>query len=515
MSIRPIGPTFAAVLMLLATVGAAWAEPLPEPVPAPGHYKNATENSKSPIPNLTRQTAACWWLLFDDPALNRLECHAIAANQDLQQSVARVLQAREQVQTAAADFFPHLDAPLRASRERTTNNGPLQRGQFIGNPAAFSSVMSPAQAALFQDLFNRPITTQPLSSTYNDFRAPLRLTYELDVFGRIRASYRQAQANASATEADRRAVQLSLTAQVATQYFALRSSDAQVALLRRTLDARESTVKLQDERVKAGAANELDLLRAQGERDNTERDLNDAIRLRAETENALALLCGSVASEFRLPPQPLENHAPPAVPSGLPAALMTRRPDMVEAEKKLAAAAEGIGIAHAALLPDFSIEGDAGFESAQFDELLEGQSRSLAVFGTVSIPIFEGGRNLANLRAARARREEALAAYQQTALTAFREVEDALIDLRQRTEQTHIDERATATARRVESLSWQRYNEGEENYFEVIDAQRQLLGAELSGVQSLNARYAATVDLVRALGGNYKQEAPKPGGPAR
>jgi multidrug efflux system outer membrane protein len=182
---------------------------------------------------------------------------------------------------------------------------------------------------------------------------------------------------------------------------------------------------------------------------------------------------------------------------------LAQRPDLAEAERKLQAASEGIRAARAELLPTFNIEGDAGTESAHFDQAFEGQSRTWMVAGTVSIPIFEGDRNVANLRAAHARQEEALAAYHQTALTAFKEVENALVDLRQRAQQAEFNEQAALNAGHVAALSQQRYQEGEVSYFEVIDAQRLLLGAELTRVQTLNARYAATVELVRALGGNY------------
>jgi len=186
---------------------------------------------------------------------------------------------------------------------------------------------------------------------------------------------------------------------------------------------------------------------------------------------------------------------------------MVQRPDLIEAERKIAAASEGVRVARAQLLPTLDLEGDAGYESARFNQLFEGQSRTWSAMVEVQIPIFEGGRNAANLRAARQRRDEALAAYREATLTAFKEVENALADLRLRATQAEARERAVKNARHVLDLSQQRYTEGAVEYFDVIDAQRLLLDAELSRIQTLAARYAATVELVRALGGAYEEAA--------
>ena len=333
------------------------------------------------------------------------------------------------------------------------------------------------------------------------------MSYELDFFGRIRHTYGQARASAQASEAERRAVELRLSAEVATDYFALRALDSEVEVFHRTVDLRLQAAHLQQKRLDAGMASKLDYSRAEVELDNTDADLNDTIRERAEMENALAALCGHAASDFRIPANPLGNIPPPAVPAGVPSALLTQRPDLIEAERRLAAASEGMDAARADLFPTVNIQGNFGYESAQFDQLFEDRSHIWSVTAGVSVPIFEGGRNAANLKAARARRDEAFAAYQQTAVTAFKEAENALIDLRQRISQSDTRERAVANSKLVLDGSEQRYLEGAVNYFEVIDAQRLFLNAELSRVQTMNARYAATVELVRAFGGKF--EAPE------
>jgi multidrug efflux system outer membrane protein len=458
----------------------------------PARFK--TENGGGASASFTGGPDAPWWRIFNDAALGRLEEKAIAANQDLRQSVALVEQAREQARVAEADFFPSLTAPLQAERLRTTNTGPIITSRLAGNGAALlGSAASTAPA--FQ--------AQALSETTNDFQARLSLSYEIDVFGRIRHTYGEAAANARASAADRQAVRLSLTAQVAANYFALRALDSEVAILERTCRLRDDAVQIQQERVNAGKATDMDLSRAQLEQANTEADLSDAIERRAESENALALLCGQPASDFHVAPEPLEQVRPPALPAAVPAQLLTQRPDLIEARHRLIASNEGIGAARAELFPTFNISANYGYESAEFDQLLENQSHIWSITGGVSVPIFEGGRNAANLKAAKARRDAAAAAYNQTALTAFEEAENALSALRQRASEAAARDRAAESARRVFDASQKSYQQGAIDYFEVIDAQRGLLNAEVSQVQTLDARYSATIDLIRAMGGCY------------
>jgi multidrug efflux system outer membrane protein len=410
--------------------------------------------------------------------------------------VSRVLEARAQARQAAADFYPTLNAPLNVTRERSTNTGPVTRSRIIGSGFFPTTGVG---GETIPDTF----AGQALTNTFNDFQAQLSLSYEIDVFGRIRHTYGQALASAQATEAERRAVELSLTAQVAANYFNLRSIDSQTEILRRTVKVRGDAVQIQGERVKAGAASDLDLSRAQLEQANTEASLAGIVQQRNAAENALAVLCGRPASEFHLAPRELGDHSPPAIPAGIPAQLLTQRPDLIEAERKFAGSSEGVKTAHAQFLPTFIVQANYGYESANSDEWFQGQSRTWSITGGISIPIFEGGRNVANLKGARARLDEASAAYKQTALTAFREAEDALNALRQQSIQAAARNQATQSARRVFTASDKSYREGAINYFEVIDAERALLDAELSEAQTLGARYEATIDLIRALGGGY------------
>lgn len=463
---------------------------------------------------------AAWWKIFKDATLDSLEGQAAASNQDIARAVARIEVARTQTRITAADFLPRVEFNPSYERLRTTNTGPKGKAQIIGNPSGLLGAFgggAGSTTVITTPTNGTATSTVPaflsrgLSTTYSDYRAPLTLRYELDVFGRIRHAYASARASQQAIEADRRQIALSLSAEVAASYFALRAFDSEVAVLRRSVGLRRDAVQINNERVSNGVANPLDLSRARVELENTEADIQDALRQRDETENRLAELCGQPASDFHLLVRPLEEVRLPAVPAGVPSTLLARRPDLAEAERQLAAATESIGSARAQFLPTFDIQGSAGFESSIGDRLFDADNRALSILGTINVPIFEGGRNVANLRAAKAQRDEAVAAYRATAITAFKEVENALADLRRRAAQAESRQRASAAAADVLDRSQKRYIEGAINYFDVVDAERSLLATDLNRVQTLDARFAATIDLVRALGGSWERPSPSGG----
>ena len=507
--VRPILPLAALFLAGATPVVCAQPTPAPPAVATPARFKNSA--SAAPSGPATATSADDWWRVFHDRVLDFLERQAADSNQDLRQTVARIEQARQGTRQAAADLYPRVDSDLSFNRQRTTNTGPIGRAEIIGNPAAFTSLFGGTATT-----GNGTTTTvtvpagrfpafssQPLSVTFNDFRVPLTVSYEIDVFGRLRHTLNSAKADAQAAEADRRAVALGLGAEVATAYYGLRALDSEADVLRSSLNLRQDAVRLSQERVNAGVAGPLDLARARVELDNTQADAEDVLRQRAEVENNLAALCGQPASTFHLPPRPLEQSAPPAIPAGVPMQLLARRPDLAEAGFRVASADERIGAARAQFLPSFNIQGSAGLESAYDNQLFDAQSRALSVLGTIHLPIFEGGRNLADLRAARARRDEAEANYRATAITAYKEVETALSDLRRRAAQADARRRAVTDAGQVLGLSQKRYLEGATNYLDVVDAQRLQLGADINAVQTLDARFAATIALVRAIGGAW------------
>jgi outer membrane protein, multidrug efflux system len=485
-------------LFPIPVIGALWwagcaqafaALPTPNPaeeITVPSAFKGALPSR----PELAAgDKGTPWWGMFADPVLDRLEDQAVQSNQDLQAAISRVSEARAAASEAAADLYPKVSAPLEASRQHTTNTGPVTTSRLVGSG--------------FGPGFPTSFAGQALQNTYSDFQAPLTVGYEIDVFGRVAHAHSQARANADASLADREGVRLSLTSQVAANYFALRAADSAVAVLQRTAGLRTDAEQIQGQRLKAGSATDVDLLRAKVESANTQADLADAVQERAELENALAELCGQSASTFHLDARPLDLQAPPPVPVTVPAQLLSQRPDLVEAELRVAAANEGVKAARAEFYPAISLQGGYGFESSQDNQLLENQSHTWSIAGAINIPIFDGGRNSADLRLARSKNDEAIESYRATALRAFREVEDALSALRQRAAQAEARMRAADDARRVYEASQRSYTDGGLSYFEVIDSQRVLLSAELAQVRTLSGRYAATVDLVRATGGGF------------
>ena len=492
-----------AFFRIAVMVGLAWAVPAfsgqttgsgngAASIVVPQQFKSdSLPNWQDQAPEPNSQGATSWWTVFGDGVLNQLEERALVANQDLQGAISRVIEARAEASAVASGLYPKVTAPLLATRLHTTNTGPVTTSRIIGN-----GLFSVAPGTTFGG--------QALSNTFNDLQVPLALGYEVDVFGRVRHAYGQARANAEASLADRMGVKLSLTAQVAAIYFALRSADSEVAVLQHTVGLRAEAEQLQGQRVKGGTASDVELLRARVESANTEADLIDAVQKRAQLEDALAELCGENASSFHLSPQPLNEQAPPPVPATIPAQLLSQRPDLVEAESRIISANEGVKAARAQFYPVLSVQAGYGFESSQTNQLLENQSHTWSIAGAINIPIFDGGRNAADLKVARSRDEQAYIAYRETALRAFREVEDALSNLRERATQADARKRAADDARRVFEASQRSYSEGGMSYFEVIDSQRVLLNAELSKVRTLSGRYLATVDLIRALGGGFE-----------
>jgi len=409
-----------------------------------------------------------WWTLFNDPELNALESRAVGANQDLQRALARVSEARAIARVSKADRFPTLSASGGYSRNRSSEN-------------VENSLPEPEY-----DLFSHTVD----------------VSYELDVWGRVRRHVEAAEADATAVATDLQVVLLTLTADVARHYQLLRSLDNERAVMEATISLRRDTVQLQQTRYQAGLINDVDVTRARTEQATVEADLQAIVRERAQIEHALAVLCGQAPAEFSITPRTTQV-VPPEVPAGLPSALMERRPDIVEAEQRLQAANARIGASQAEFFPKITLTSTAGIASADLGTLVDWPSR-LASFGpSITIPLFEGGRNQANLKAAQARYEQAVAGYRGTILQAFREVEDSLTDLSTLAFQADAVSRALTSARETFSLTSERYERGLSSYLDVVDAQRAALQAERQDVQLRGQQAVSAIRLAKALGGGW------------
>ncbi|MBA4147374.1 MAG: multidrug efflux RND transporter permease subunit [Verrucomicrobia bacterium] len=443
---------------------------------APAAYKNVSTNDlgqwkeATPLDHLPK---GAWWEIFDDAQLNELQQRATSANQELRAAVARVDQARATARVTRADLLPTLDSNPSWRRER----------------------FSPNQEPSFGDI------------TANTFRAPLDLSYEVDLWGRVRRGFESARANAQASEASLQNVLLTLQADLAQNYFALRSLDAEIVTLADSLDLRKELVRLVRSRFEGGIGNELEIARADTELAASEAELAAVNRRRAALENAIAILAGENPSNFRLAKnENVWNVRALAIPAGLPADLLERRPDVAEAERQLAAANAQIGVAKAAFFPVLRLTGSGGFMSGELSSLFDWDSHIWSIGPSVSLPIFAGGRNQAALNRSRAAYEETVANYRQRILVAFGDVENSLAGIHFLAQQAAAQERAVAASKKAFSLATDRYKAGFVSFLEVVDANRGALNAQRGQAQLAGQQAVAAVQLIRALGGGWTEQ---------
>ena len=440
----------------------------------PATYKSTNDlgawKEAQPLDNVPK---GAWWEVFGDETLNALQRRAEANNEDLKAAVARVEQARATARVARSELLPTLDA----------------------NPSWIRQRYSPNQIPNFGDV------------TANTFRAPLDLSYEIDLWGRVRRGFESARADAQASLASFHGVLLALHADVAQNYFALRALDAELATVTGTVNLRKEQVQLVRSRFEGGIGNELDVARAETELASTEAEAASLAKRRAELENALAILVGEIPATFQLAASgadaPQWNPPPPAIPAGLPADLLERRPDVAEAERQLAAANARIGVAKAGFFPVVRLTGSGGYVSGDIDSLFNWESRVWSLGPSLSLPIFAGGRNVANYSRSKSAYDESVARYRQQILVAFGDVENSLAGIHHLGEQFAAQNRAVTNARRAVELAGDRYRAGIVSYLEVVDANREALQAERGRAQLAGQRLAASVQLIKALGGGW------------
>jgi multidrug efflux system outer membrane protein len=333
------------------------------------------------------------------------------------------------------------------------------------------------------------------------------LAYEIDVWGRVRRSVEASNAQAAATADDLAVVRLTVTTDVATDYYALRALDAQEQIYQQTVTSYSDQVRLVSAQLKNGLVAPPDLYQAQAQLEATQAQLRDVQRARADEEHALAILCGRPASSFSVLPNPLLEAAPPMVPAGLPGQLLTSRPDVAEAEQNVMALNAQVGVATADFYPTFTLTGSAGFESASAQQLLDWQSKVASIGPGISVPIFEGGRLEANLAAVKAGYQQSVAAYLNQVLIAYGDVEDALTDLHAVTDEVDRMRAAVDASQSYLNIASVQYKQGLVNYLIVIDAERTLLANQLTLSQDVDQQMAASIHLIKSLGGGWNADA--------
>ncbi len=412
-----------------------------------------------------------WWEIFGDPQLNALEEQVNTANQNLKVAEAHFRQARALIGFFRAGLFPTVTAGASASSVRDSTKRPFASSSASGASAG-------------------------------DFLLTGDVSYEIDLWGRIRRSVTAAREEAQASAADLETARLSLQAELALDYFELRSADAQQRLLNDTVQAFKEALQLTINRFAGGAAPKSDVAQAQTQLETTQVQATDIAVQRAQFEHAIAVLIGKPPAEFSLPPAPLDLQ-PPDIPAGIPSKLLERRPDIAAAERRVAEANEQIGIAKAAYFPTVTLDALLGFESSSIRNLGGWQSFLWAVGSSLAQTIFDGGRRRAASAAALANYDATVASYRQATLDAFQQVEDNLAALRILEQETAQQKRAVVSALESLQLFTNRYKGGVDNYLQVITAQTVALANQRNQVDILRRRMDASVLLVKALGGGW------------
>jgi len=414
-------------------------------------------------------TAALRWLdLIQDSVLRQLVDTSLRTNRDMRTAVAVIDEFRAQYRATRGALLPALSANGQAGRNQTV----------FGTLGSF---------------------------TYNQYRATADLSWELDVWGRLRRSTSAAHSDLRAREEDRRALRLSLIGDVATAYFDLRAADLNLAIARRTLDSRRQTLALARRRLDQGLISELDVRQFEAEVASPAASVAEFERQVAQQENALSVLVGQNPGAIARGRALTEMAGLIPIPAGVPSALLANRPDVRGAEATLRAATARIGEAQAAFLPTFTITGQYGTQSTEWSKWFGSGTNIWQAFAGVSIPLFKEGRPGAGeqVNVARARASQARSRYEQTVLVALREVEDALVGLRTAQDRSAAQERQVIALRRALELADMRYRNGVSSYLDVLDAQRGLFGAELALTQAERDQLVTAVQLYRAVGAGW------------
>ena len=457
----------AAAVFLLegCTVGPKYVRPTAD---VPSDFKE-TGNFRTAQPS-DAIAKGKWWELYGDPQLNSLEDRIEVSNQTLKAAQAQFLQARAAVRVTRSNLYPTATGSLSIARVGQSTNKPL---------------FSP---------------TAP--KDYNDFLLPVDVSYEPDIWGRVRRSVEASRSEAQATAADLANVNLSLQTELALDYFSLRGLDAQKQLLDSTVVSYEKALDLTQTRYNGGLASAVDVAQAQTQLETTRAQSIDVDVQRSQLEHAIAILVGQPPAKFNLAANPLES-PPPGVPPGLPSDLLERRPDISAAERRVQEANANIGVARAAYFPNVTLSGGGGFESSAIGTLLQGPAGFWSLAGQAAEVLFDGGLRRGVSEEARAAYDESVDNYRQTVLTAFGEVEDNLAALRILEQEAERQEVAVAAAEHSLSLSETRYKGGVTNYLEVTTAQTAALSDEVTAVNILSRRLSASVLLVKAIGGSW------------
>ena len=458
------------LLVAGCTVGPKYQRPAAEVPPAykeVGDWKPAQPNDQNLGTN--------WWEIFQDPQLNALEAQVNVSNQNLKAAEAQYTQARAILRYSRADYFPTITTNPSANRIKTSSNRSPRSPVFNG-------------------------------ITYSDIAIPFELSYQVDVWGRVRRTVESYRDQAQASAADLATVNLSMHTQLALFYFQARLLDAEEQLLNSTVTQYEQALELIESRFEGGIDSELQVQQARTQLETTRAQAIDVGVARAQYEHAVAVLMGKPPASFNLAPLPL-TMPPPPIPAGLPSELLERRSDIAAAERRMAAANAQIGVAKAAYYPLVNLAAIGGFESGFPSTLISGPSVIWSAGPSAVFTLFDVGRRRAASDEAIAFYDQSVANYRQTVLTGFQQVEDNVAALRILEHEAQVQDKAVIAAQKYLELAWTRYKGGVTSYLEVTTAQSAALSDELTAVNILGRRMVDAVTLVQALGGGWDRSA--------
>lgn len=457
-------------IALLAQAGCAVGPRYSRPAETvPPTYKELPQNWKTAQPS-DEMARGKWWEIFHDPQLNALEEQISVSNQNIKAAEAQFRQARALVRYYRANYYPTVTAGASATRIHSSAN--------------------------------KPPSSQLSGKTFTDYVLPGDVSYELDVWGRVRKTVESARENAQASAADLASVNLIMHSELAVDYFQLRSLDAEKQLLDSAATAYQRALELTENRYHGGVASGVDVAQAQTQLKTTLAQAMDIDVQRSQFEHAIAALVGQPASSFSLGRAPLTT-PPPVIPAGVPSDLLERRPDIAAAERRVASANAQVGIAKAAYYPTISLSGTGGFESGRAGTWLSGPSAFWSLGPAAALTLLDFGRRRAVSEGAWAAYDQTVANYRETVLGAFQQVEDNLSALRILEGEAQTQDEAVASARHSLELSTNRYKGGVTTYLEVITAQTVALNDERTAVQILGRRMTAAVNLIQAIGGGW------------
>ena len=460
---------WAAAALTACTAGPDYVRPS---VDTPSGYKEA-QGWKQAEPR-DGQPRGDWWEMFDDPTLNALARQVTVTNQSIKAAEAQVRQARALTDAARAAYFPVVSANATATRS----------GSSTGTSSTGSG------------------TTVNLGGVRNNYNVALDLNWEIDLWGRIRRTVEASEAAAQASAGDLESAKLSAQAQLVSDYLLLRVEDAQIRLLQDTVAAYERSLQLTRNQYAVGVVGRSDVAQAETQLKSTQAQAIDATALRAQLEHAIAVLIGKPPAEFTLQAEPVTAKFPD-IPPGLPSELLERRPDIAAAERRAAAANAQIGVAEAAFFPSLTLSAAGGFQSSLLSDLFSLPSRYWSLGPALAQAIFDAGLRRAQSAQAIAAYDQAVANYRQTVLTGFQEVEDNLVALRVLEQEAAVQEEAVKSARESLAIVLNQYRAGTANYLAVVVIQAATLNNERAAIDILGRRLAASVALVKALGGGW------------